>query len=132
MRVHPPWVAPPSLSRRPYTTPPPRVVGRAARLSAARVSPPSPGVYLAADSFTYDNQPLGRGIARADSDRCWRAMRSPEVQPAVQQLGVAEGDEMVVGDGQGRPQSCHLAHHAAQLARDGLAVVFVSLHRDMA
>ncbi len=59
-------------------------------------------------------------------------MRSPEVQPAVQQLGVAEGDETVVGDGQGRPQPCHLAHHAAQLARDGLAAVFVSLHRDMA
>jgi len=59
-------------------------------------------------------------------------MRSPEVQPAVQQLGVAEGDETVVGDGQGRPQPCHLAHHAAQLARDGLAAVLLSLHRDMA
>ncbi len=111
---------------------PPCVIGRPARLLATRVRPPSPGVYPVADSSTYDNQPLGRGAARADSDRCWRAMRSPEVQPAVQQLGVAEGDEMVVGDGQGRPQPCHLAHHAAQLARGGLAAVFVSLHRDMA
>jgi len=50
-------------------------------------------------------------------------VRSPEVQPAVQQLGVAEGDETVVGDGQGRPQPCHLRLFVVEVGlrwRDGL------------
>jgi len=48
---------------------------------------------------------------------------SPEVQPAVQQLGVAEGDETVAGDGQGRPQSRHLGLFVVEVRlpwRDGL------------